>query len=188
MGNELRHFVPEFLNFQKDCKARGVEIPFLFHCGETLEVGDKVDGNLFDAILLKSKRIGHGYALARHPLLMEVFKEKNIAVESCPISNEILGLTPTIAGHNLPILLANNVPCTINSDNATFYKYESTIGINYGRQMLTLMQILIITRLLPNYDRLRINEPPRLETTCGVELRAQLYGFRRKGSSYRRMD
>lgn len=135
MGNELRHFVPEFLNFQKDCKARGVEIPFLFHCGETLEVGDKVDGNLFDAILLKSKRIGHGYALARHPLLMEVFKEKNIAVESCPISNEILGLTPTIAGHNLPILLANNVPCTINSDNATFYKsslshdfYQTMIG------------------------------------------------------------
>jgi adenosine deaminase CECR1 len=122
MGNELRHFVPEFLRFQKDCKAKDVEIPFLFHCGETLEVGDKVDGNLFDAILLKSKRIGHGYALARHPLLMEVFKEKNIAVESCPISNEILGLTPTMAGHNLPVLLANNVPCTINSDNATFYR------------------------------------------------------------------
>lgn len=122
MGNELRHFVPEFLSFQKKCKSLNLQIPFLFHCGETLEVGDKVDGNLFDAILLKSKRIGHGYALARHPLLMEIFKEKNIAVESCPISNEILGLTPVMAGHNLPILLANNVPCTINSDNATFYR------------------------------------------------------------------
>lgn len=81
-----------------------------------------MDGNLYDAILLKSKRIGHGYALAHHPLLMEIFKENNIAVESCPISNEILGLTSTIAGHNLPILLANGVPCTINSDNATFYR------------------------------------------------------------------
>jgi adenosine deaminase CECR1 len=122
MGNELRHFVPEFLEFQKECKKSDLEIPFLFHCGETLQVGDKVDGNLFDAILLKSKRIGHGYAIARHPLLMEIFKEKKIAIESCPISNEILGLTPTIAGHHLPIMLANNVPCTINSDNATFYK------------------------------------------------------------------
>jgi len=122
MGNELRHFVPEFLSFRHKCDSLNLDIPFLFHCGETLDVGDKVDGNLFDAILLKSKRIGHGYALARHPLLMEVFKEKNIAVESCPISNEILGLTPVMAGHNLPILLANNVPCTVNSDNATFYR------------------------------------------------------------------
>ena len=60
-------------------------------------------------------------------MLMEIFKEKKIAIESCPISNEILGLTPTIAGHHLPILLANNVPCTINSDNATFYKYVSLL-------------------------------------------------------------
>ena len=122
MGNELRHFVPEFLDFRQKCKDQKLEIPFIFHCGETLGVGDKVDGNLFDAILLNSKRIGHGYSLARHPLLMEIFREKRIAVESCPISNEVLGLTPVIAGHNLPVLLANNVPCTINSDNATYYK------------------------------------------------------------------
>lgn len=122
MGNELRHFVPEFLAFRKKCKAQNLDIPFLFHCGETLEVGDRVDGNLFDAVLLNSKRIGHGYAIARHPLLMKIFKEKKIAIESCPISNEVLGLTSTIAGHHLPILLANDVPCTINSDNATFYK------------------------------------------------------------------
>ncbi|KAG4431778.1 hypothetical protein IFR05_012735 [Cadophora sp. M221] len=122
MGNELRHFIPEFLNFRRECDAQKLDLPFLFHCGETLQVGDKVDGNLFDAVLLKSKRIGHGYAIARHPLIMEKFKEKGIAIESCPISNEILGLTPSIASHHLPILLANNVPCTINSDNGTFYR------------------------------------------------------------------
>lgn len=122
MGNELRHFVPEFLKFRRQCKEQNLDIPFLFHCGETLGVGTQVDGNLFDAVLLNAKRIGHGYAIARHPLLMDIFKEKNIAIESCPISNEILGLTPVVAGHHLPILLANDVPCTINSDNATFYK------------------------------------------------------------------
>lgn len=122
MGHELSNFVPQFLEFRKKCKEQNLDIPFLFHCGETLQVGDKVDSNLFDAVLLNSKRIGHGYAIARHPLLMAMFKEKNIAIESCPISNEILGLTPVMAGHHLPILLANDVPCTINSDNATFYK------------------------------------------------------------------
>ena len=122
MGHQLRDFVPEFLSFQKKCKEQNVDIPFLFHCGETLEVGDKVDGNLYDAVLLNAKRVGHGYAIASHPVLMNLFKERGIAIESCPISNEVLGLTPVIAGHNLPILLANDVPCTINSDNATFYK------------------------------------------------------------------
>ncbi|KAI0999856.1 hypothetical protein K3495_g8341 [Podosphaera aphanis] len=122
MGNELRLFVPEFIEFRKRCKTLGLEIPFLFHCGETLQNGGNVDSNLYDAILLKAKRIGHGYAVARHPLLMEMIKERNIAIEVCPISNEVLGLTPAIHGHHLPILLANNVPCTINSDNATFYR------------------------------------------------------------------
>jgi adenosine deaminase CECR1 len=61
MGNELRHFVPEFLQFRKNCKEQKLDIPFLFHCGETLGVGTVVDGNLFDAVLLNAKRIGHGY-------------------------------------------------------------------------------------------------------------------------------
>jgi adenosine deaminase CECR1 len=122
MGSELSTFIPEFLAFRKQCEEEHLDIPFLFHCGETLQIGDKVDGNLFDAVLLDCKRIGHGYALARHPLLMKMFKEKNIAIGSCPISNEILGLTSVMAGHHLPILLANDVPCTINSDNATFYQ------------------------------------------------------------------
>lgn len=121
-GNQLRLFVPEFLDFQKKCREQGLEIPFLFHCGETLIHGGKVDGNLYDAILLNAKRIGHGYSIARHPLLMDILKKRGIAIESCPISNEVLGLTPVISGHHLPILLANNVPCTINSDNASFYR------------------------------------------------------------------
>ncbi|KAF5879502.1 putative adenosine amp deaminase protein [Botrytis fragariae] len=124
MGNELRHFVPEFLAFRRKCRDQKLDIPFLFHCGETLEVGGKVDGNLFDAILLNAKRIGHGYAVARHPILMEIFKEKKIAIESCPISNEVLGLTPSIAGHNLPVLLANDVPLMIGSESMSLHGWK----------------------------------------------------------------
>ncbi|RDW94438.1 metallo-dependent hydrolase-2 [Coleophoma crateriformis] len=135
MGNELRIFTKEFLDFQQNCKKAGVDIPFLFHCGETLESGGKTDGNLYDAILLNAKRIGHGYSLAQHPLLMEIFKKKGMAIEACPISNEVLGLTSTVAGHHLHQLLANNIPCTLNSDNGTFYRsslshdfYQAMIG------------------------------------------------------------
>lgn len=133
MGNELRIFTKEFLGFQQKCKKAGVDIPFLFHCGETLESGGKTDGNLYDAILLNAKRIGHGYSLAQHPLLMEMFKKKGMAIEACPISNEVLGLTGTVAGHHLHQFLANDVPCTLNSDNGTFYRHVICITASSPR-------------------------------------------------------
>lgn len=100
-----------------------MQIPFLFHCGETLDVGTDTDGNLVDALVLGSKRIGHGFALPRHPGIMRMMKERNVCVEVCPISNEILGLTPRISGHAVYSLLAENMPCTINTDNGTLFRY-----------------------------------------------------------------
>ncbi|KAJ9129453.1 Adenosine deaminase CECR1 [Pleurostoma richardsiae] len=120
-GKPLKAFIPQFLEFKNKCTAREVSIPFLFHCGETLGVGTDTDGNLLDALLLGSKRIGHGFALARHPYIMERMKKRNVCVELCPISNEILGLTPRVSGHAMYTLLANNVHCTVNTDNGTIF-------------------------------------------------------------------
>lgn len=121
-GKPLNFFVPQFLAFQQKCKEQKIDIPFLFHCGETLDTGSDTDENLLDALLLKSKRIGHGFALARHPYIMERMKKEGICLEVCPISNEVLGLTPRMNGHAMYNLLANNVHCTVNSDNGTLFK------------------------------------------------------------------
>jgi len=48
------------------------------------------DDNLYDALLLGTKRIGHGFSLVKHPKLMSICRERDIALEVCPISNEIL--------------------------------------------------------------------------------------------------
>ncbi|EMT60263.1 Adenosine deaminase CECR1 [Fusarium odoratissimum] len=121
-GRPIKDFIPELLKFQEDCDRDGVEIPFLFHCGETLDMGTDTDGNLVDALLLKSKRIGHGFALAKHPYVMQHMKERGVCLELCPISNEILGLTPRVSGHTMYQLLANNVHCTVSSDNGTLFR------------------------------------------------------------------
>lgn len=42
-----------------------------------------------DAILLGSLRIGHGYALAKHPTLLQLVKERDIAIEINPLSNQV---------------------------------------------------------------------------------------------------
>ncbi len=133
-GRPLRDFIPQFLEFQQKCAGEGFDIPFLFHCGETLDIGTDVDGNLVDALLLKAKRIGHGFALTRHPYIMEHMKKRGVCLEICPISNEILGLTPRIGGHAVYNLLANNVPCTVASDNGTLFR--STLSHDFYQMMV----------------------------------------------------
>ncbi|KAG5643235.1 hypothetical protein DXG03_001319 [Asterophora parasitica] len=93
--NELKpliDYMEPLLRFRQRQKEEGVDIPFIFHAGETLGDGTPADNNLFDAILLGTKRIGHGYSLVKHPKLIETCRQKGIAVEVCPISNEILVL------------------------------------------------------------------------------------------------
>lgn len=85
-------------------------------------MGSSVDSNLYDALLLKSKRIGHGFALAKHPYVMQQMKARGVCLELCPISNEILGLTPRVGGHTMYSLLANGVACTVSSDNGTLFR------------------------------------------------------------------
>ncbi|KAL6808255.1 hypothetical protein V8C40DRAFT_278927 [Trichoderma camerunense] len=121
-GYPIKEFVPELLEFKRKCAAQNLDIPFLFHCGETLDMGTDTDGNLVDALLLGSKRIGHGFALAKHPYVMQQMKAKGICLELCPISNEILGLTPRVGGHAMYQLLANNVHCTVSSDNGALFR------------------------------------------------------------------
>ena len=51
--------------------------------------GTKVDDNLIDAVLLNTSRIGHGYALPKHPEVMKIVRQQDIAVEVNPISNQV---------------------------------------------------------------------------------------------------
>jgi len=103
----------------------------MFHAGETLlDTGgsDSPDGsNLYDALLLNAARIGHGYALIKHPMLIERYKKQNIALELCPISNELLGLCGNAREHPFPALLAAGLHCTLNADNPALYRYALSL-------------------------------------------------------------
>lgn len=116
-GRTLEDLAPLLFWFKKQCAEAGVDIPFFFHAGECLGDGDSTDNNLFDAILLGTRRIGHGYSLFKHPLLIDMVKEKKILVESCPISNEVLRLASSIQSHTLPALLARGVAVSLNNDD-----------------------------------------------------------------------
>ena len=56
----LIHYLVPLKRFVERQKEEGLDIPFIFHAGETLGDGTAADMNLYDAILLGTKRIGHG--------------------------------------------------------------------------------------------------------------------------------
>lgn len=129
-GRPLKDVLPELFWFRKQCAQEKIEMPFFFHAGETLGDGTDVDENLFDAILLGTRRIGHGFSLYKHPLLIDMVKEKKILVESCPISNEVLRLTASIASHPLPALLSRGVACSLCNDDPAILG-QDTAGMTH---------------------------------------------------------
>nr|KAG5693873.1 hypothetical protein BaRGS_009929 [Batillaria attramentaria] len=57
--------------------------------------------NLVDALLLNTRRIGHGFALHKHPYLLEEVKNRTICVEVNPISNQVQCSEPRRQGKAL---------------------------------------------------------------------------------------
>lgn len=116
-GPPLAELMPILFHFRKLCAQERVNIPFFFHAGETATSGSEVDQNLFDALLLGSRRLGHGFSLYKHPILMKMTKERHVCVECCPISNEVLRLTSSVAAHPLPAMIAHGVPVALSNDD-----------------------------------------------------------------------
>ncbi|XP_047999609.1 adenosine deaminase 2-like [Leguminivora glycinivorella] len=109
-GKTLKDYLPVLL------KSKG-EIDYFFHAGETNQFGTPVDENLFDAILLGTKRIGHGTALFKHPELIKLVWEKDIALEVNVISNSVLSLVKDLRSHPLAVYLVLGLPVVLSSDD-----------------------------------------------------------------------
>lgn len=94
-----------------------IDMPYFFHAGETDWEGTRVDDNLVDAVLLNTSRLGHAYAITKHPEVLKLVKSQDIAIEVNPISNQVLKLVDDIQNHPATYLIAGGYPVVISSDD-----------------------------------------------------------------------
>jgi adenosine deaminase CECR1 len=112
-------YINELLEARHKAEQRNTTLPLYLHSGESNWVENE---NVLDAILLGARRIGHGLTLIKHPLLMQIVKEREIAIEVCPISNQVLGYIADLRNHPAVTYINSGLPVVICPDDPGIWK------------------------------------------------------------------
>ena len=100
--------------------ARDGGVASVPHAGET--AGPESIRGALDA--LSADRIRHGVRAVDDPELLAELAERQIVCDVCVLSNVRLGVAPSIEQHPLPTMLAAGIPCTVNTDDPTFFSCD----------------------------------------------------------------
>jgi aminodeoxyfutalosine deaminase len=100
--------------------ARDGGIASVPHAGET--AGPASIRGALEA--LGADRIRHGVRAVDDPALLAELAEHQIVCDVCVLSNLRLGVAPSLEQHPLPTMLDAGVPCTINTDDPTFFRCD----------------------------------------------------------------
>lgn len=160
-GRPLSEFLPLLMEAKED-------MDFYFHGGETNWFGTTTDENMVDAVLLGTKRIGHAYALMKHPMVLAKVREKDIALEVNVISNVVLSLVRDVRNHPLASYLAFGLPVVLSSDDPGAWEadpmshdfYVAFVGVASRQADLRLLKQLAYNSIkysaLDNKGKIRL--------------------------------
>jgi adenosine deaminase len=113
-GSHNDRFAPAF------ALARSHGLHRCAHAGES-----SGPGGVREAVeLLGAERIDHGIRAIEDPVLVRDLAARRVALDICPTSNRILGLTPDPSRHPLERLRAAGVGVSLNTDDPLIYGCE----------------------------------------------------------------
>lgn len=100
--------------------ARAGGIGSVPHAGEV--AGPASIRGALDA--LHADRIRHGVRAVEDPGLLRELADRRMVLDVCVLSNVRLSVVDAVERHQLPQLLEAGVPCTVNTDDPTFFACE----------------------------------------------------------------
>ncbi|MBQ6001646.1 MAG: hypothetical protein IJL18_02195 [Synergistaceae bacterium] len=129
----LKNFAGEFIKAKKEGKTFNLYL----HAGESQRPENDM---MIDAYILGAKRIGHGFNLFRYPELEKKLIENHIALEVCPISNQLLGYVSDLRDHHaknylkrgVPVVLAPDDPFMFSTRGSTYDFYAAVLAWDLG--------------------------------------------------------
>lgn len=131
-GNEIRFACDPFQHIFTEAHQLGLGITV--HAGEA--VGTE---SIRPAIeLLHARRLGHGVRTIDDPDLIELVKERKIALEMCLVSNLHTGAVTSMAEHPAKMLLEKGILVTLNTDDPSVSDSDLSNEYQVGVQELGL--------------------------------------------------
>lgn len=138
-------FAPVFVDLFKREDQEGYNLPLILHGGESLDYSNT---NLYDLLLCNVTRIGHGLNLFKHAYLMPLFKERGVAIEVNPLSNQFLQYTsdlrvhPAIGYHNFGLKV------TLSSDDIEVFNLQTIwdffmAALSFEFDLLDLKRVIL---------------------------------------------
>ena len=134
-GYAQLHYIGELAKLYNSTTGQ-LRVPLYLHSAETNWPDDLMASNLqddmvptlmntYETILLSASRIGHGYGFIKHPYLLTLLKERQIAMEICVVSNQMLGFSPDIRNHPAQHFLRFGIPIVLGADDAGSFGYDN---------------------------------------------------------------
>jgi adenosine deaminase CECR1 len=119
-GNPTLFHLEAWLTRDSLARVYGVDLPLCLHDGESNWAHNT---NLYDAVLLNSTRIGHGFNLSFFPAVEAIVRQRNICIEVNPLSNQLLGYIRDLRNHPAHSWIRRGIQISISPDDPAIYQY-----------------------------------------------------------------
>jgi adenosine deaminase CECR1 len=117
---EIKSLVNLYFKTRQDPYYAEIFLPLFFNPEES--IGDFHEG-IYDAILLNSIRVGYALEMYKHPELMKLLRDKEIAIEISPIANQVFKFVPDLRQHPVEVYINHGVPFVLGSDKQGILKH-----------------------------------------------------------------
>jgi len=121
---DLSYPLMAYKSMLQDALTTDPSLQITLHAGESLK---PENNEIRSAIELGARRIGHAYNLYLHPELISVVKRKGICLETCPVSNCVLGYCSDLRRHPMRDYIKAGIDVAICDDDPLFQEGVSLV-------------------------------------------------------------